>query len=237
MIITPKLKINIEEALACPVLNGIAVYRAPEILSPVTVLRNKKGEVTLSCESKDPVIFYTLDGSEPTASSTRYTEPFALPEGGTVKARAFINNHMQSSETVREDFDIAPAKWSIVSPEGRAIERAIDGNPNSVCVLPEQQPAIAINLGEELILKGFSYHPVNGSSGNILRYNFYASNDGKKWDKLRSNALFDNIQNNPIKQFVRFERPVKASYIKLEAIETVVTGQRVTIGEIEVIRN
>ena len=231
------LRVNIEEALACPVLNGIAVYKAPEILSPVVILRNKRGDVTLSCESKDPVIYYSLDGSEITASSERYTEPFALPAGGAVMAKAFINNNAQSSETVREDFDIAPAKWSVVLPEGRSMERAIDGNYNSACTLPEKQSAIVVNLGEELVLNGFSYHPVSGSNGNIYRYNFYASIDGKKWNKLKDNASFDNIQNNPVPHFIRFEEPVNASYIKLEAVETVLPDRRVTIGEIGVITN
>ena len=174
-----KLKVHIEESLACPVLNEIGVYIAPEI--------------------------------------------------------TFIDNNMQSSETAYEKFDIAPTKWNVVAPEGNNLDRAIDGNPYSVCVLPEKQQAIIISLGEELSLKGFSYYPVNGSVGNIYRYHFYASIDGKKWDQVQCNASFGNIQNNPIPQFVRFEQPVKANYIKLEAIETVESNERVSIGEIGVI--
>jgi len=235
MITTRKLKIYIEESLACPVLNGISVYKAPELLSPVNILRDKGGDVSLICESKDPVIFYTLDGSEPNPSSEVYTASFALPEGGVVKARAFINNNTQSSETAYEDFDIAPTKWSVVSPEGRGIDRAVDGNPNTVATLPENQKTITINLGEELSLNGFSYYPVNGSVGNIYRYHFYTSVDGIRWNQVLRHASFDNIQNNPIPQFVRFDQPVKASHIRLEAIETVEADRRVTIGEIGVI--
>jgi len=234
-VMAQKLKIHIKESLACPVLNGISVYNAPGLLSPVSILRDKKGEVSISCESKDPVIYYTLDGSEPSISSERYTAPFALPLGGTVKAKAFINNNTQSNETVREDFDIAPAKWSIVSPEGRGIDRAIDGNPYTVATLPEKQQSIIINLGEELSLNGFTYFPVNGSAGNIYRYHFYTSVDGKKWNQIIRHATFDNIQNNPIQQFVRFGQPEKATYIKLEAVETIEANRRVTIGEIGVI--
>ncbi len=235
LISAQKIRINIEQSLACPVLNEIGIYKADEILSPLTIMRNKKGEINIYCESKDPVIRYTLDGSEPTVSSERYVAPFPLPMGGTVKIKALINNETQSSETVREDFDIAPAGWTVVAPEGRGSERAIDGNPHSVYVLPEKQSAITIHLGEELSFNGFSYTPVNGSSGNIYRYNFYISKDGKRWDKIKTNASFDNIQNNPIQQFVRFEQAVKAAYIKLEAIEPVEPGKRVAIGEIGVI--
>ncbi len=235
MVIAQKLRMNIIESLACPVLSEIGIYKAPEILSPLNVIRDKNGNVNILCESKDPVIHYTLDGNEPTVSSQRYTMPFALPTGGTVMAKAFINNGTQSSETVREDFDIAPTKWSVVLPEGRGIDRAIDGNPHSATTLPEKQTAVTVNLGEELTFQGFSYTPVNGSTGNIYRYNFYVSKDGKKWDKVKNNASFDNIQNNPVPQFVRFEQSVKAGFIKLEAVETVEPGKRVTIGEIGVI--
>ena len=235
LITTQKLKVTIEESLACPILNNIGVYKAPELLSPVSILRNKSGIVTISCESKDPVIYYSLDGSEPTVSSTRYMEPFELPKGGTVKAKAFINNNTQSSETVREDLDIAPTLWTVVSPEGRGMDRVVDGNFTLASTLLDNQKAIVINLGEELTLNGFSYYPVPGSVGNIFRYNFFTSADGKNWKEVKNNASFDNIQNNPIPQFVRFENAVKASYIKLEAVETVESGRRVTIGEIGVI--
>jgi alpha-L-fucosidase len=158
-----------------------------------------------------------------------------LPKGGTVKAKAFINGNTQSSETVREDFDVAPALWSVVSPEIRGMERAIDGNFGTACILPDNQTSIIINLGETLSLNGFSYYPIDGSGGNIYRYAFYISPDGKKWERMKNNATFDNIKNNPIPQFVRFENPIKANFIKLEAIETVEPGQRVSIGEIGVI--
>jgi alpha-L-fucosidase len=230
-----KMRVNIEKSLACPVLNTIAVFNAPELLSPVAIMRNKNGMVSINCESKDPVIYYTIDGAEPTVNSQKYSKPFALPDGGTVMAKAFINNNTQSSETVSEDFDIAPTKWSVVSPEGRGFERAIDGNPYSSCVLPENNSAIVIDLGEKINLKGFTYHPVAGSSGNILTYNFYTGMNGKRWKKQMNNAGFDNIQNNPVPQFVRFKKPINARFIKLEAIRTVKPEKRAVIGEIGII--
>ena len=235
MITTSKMRIRIEESLAAPILNEIGIYKAPELLSPVTISRNKQGDVSIFCESTDPAIYYTLDGSEPSTSSTRYTAPFALPAGGSVKAKAFVNHHTQSSETALEDFGIAPAKWSIVTPAGEGIDRAIDGHPLSAGVLPAKQSGITINLGEERSLNGFSYYPVSGSSGNIYRYHFYTSLDGKRWTPVKRNASFDNIQNNPMQQWVHFEHPARARYIRLEAVETVEPGQRVTIGEIGVI--
>ena len=44
--------------------------------------------VSISCETEGANIFYTLDGSTPTANSTAYTEPFVVSETTTVKAVA-----------------------------------------------------------------------------------------------------------------------------------------------------
>ena len=46
---------------------------------------------TLSCETAGAAIYYTLDGSDPTDSSTLYTNtaPIALSATTTVKARAY----------------------------------------------------------------------------------------------------------------------------------------------------
>ncbi|MDR2038123.1 MAG: alpha-L-fucosidase [Bacteroidales bacterium] len=230
-----RVRVNIEESLACPVISEIGIYKAPEILATPVIGRTKQGQVYIHCESTDPVVYYTVDGTEPTVSSKRYTDSFNLPQGGIVQAKAFINNNKQSSETVREDYDLAPAKWMVMSSEGRGMERAVDGNPYSVYTLPEGQTAIVVNFGEELRLNGFTYTPVNGASGNIYRYNFFVSRNGQKWDKIESNASFDNINNNPVQQFVRFDQPVEASCIKLEATETVEPGKPVVVGEIGVL--
>ena len=48
--------------------------------------------VTLSCETEGASIYYTLDGSDPTAESTLYAGAFELTESATVKAIAIKEN-------------------------------------------------------------------------------------------------------------------------------------------------
>jgi hexosaminidase len=53
-----------------------------------------KMTVSLSTEMKTPEIHFTLDGSDPTASSTRYKRPFQLNRSSAVRAGAFRNGQL-----------------------------------------------------------------------------------------------------------------------------------------------
>ena len=58
--------------------------------------------VTLTARTKGAVIRYTLDGSEPTSTSTLYVKPIILTKSTTLKAGAF--NGGQSSDIVISDY-------------------------------------------------------------------------------------------------------------------------------------
>jgi lysophospholipase L1-like esterase len=53
--------------------------------------------VTLSTATPFADIYYTLDGSSPTATSTRYISPFLLSANATVKAKAMLSGYNDSS--------------------------------------------------------------------------------------------------------------------------------------------
>ena len=67
-----------DEELVCP----------PAIRGKL-VLFDEETTVTMSSRTEGAVIRYTLDGSEPTASSLLYTEPFRITESCPIRARAF----------------------------------------------------------------------------------------------------------------------------------------------------
>ncbi|MDL2256174.1 alpha-L-fucosidase [Parabacteroides sp. OttesenSCG-928-G06] len=230
-----KLRVIIHDALASPLLNNIGLFKAVEFISAPNIVRNKAGMVTITCATTDPVVYYTTDGTTPDASSTRYEAPFLLDKGGVVKAVAMINDNTKQSEVVEADFDIAPAKWTVVSPKINGVQSIIDGNMMNRAIIEKKRPVV-IDLGEKLSLKGFVYTPINNTQyPNIYRYTFSVSMDNKKWKTIQKRAAFNNIQNNPIPQTVRFDAPVEAQYIKLEAIELANPGDRYSIAEIGVL--
>ncbi len=60
-----------------------------EVLPPSTQSNPKTPMVQLRTLYNDRPIYYTLDGSEPTASSTRYEGPFPLERSATIKAISY----------------------------------------------------------------------------------------------------------------------------------------------------
>ena len=62
---------------------------ADPVLLPASCYFSPSTNVTISCATSGATVLYTLDGSEPTASSAEYTGPIALSATTTVKARAF----------------------------------------------------------------------------------------------------------------------------------------------------
>ncbi|WP_029903929.1 alpha-L-fucosidase [Prevotella sp. 10(H)] len=234
LVTTNKIKIEFK-ALAAPVISSIGVYKAKEQLSAPSVERDKSGLVTIKCKTPDPVIYYSTDGTEPTINSLRYEKTFIQKGAGTIKAIAVIDKGNTKSNIVTMDYDIAPEKWKIVSPSGEEVGRVIDSNAHTYIYIADKKPLI-IDLNENLILKGFTYVPLGRMDApNIYRYNFYVSDDGIEWLKVKDNATFNNIKNNPVIQSIAFDKEVRARYIKLTPIELVKESDKYAISEIEVI--
>ncbi len=72
------------------------------------IIPNDNGALTLTleCERPDVDIHYTLDGTEPTATSPRYTQALTLKENVTVKAATFAGNEQQGKTL------ILPVEWN-----------------------------------------------------------------------------------------------------------------------------
>ena len=81
--------------------------------------------VTLTCVTTGATIRYTMDGTDPTASSPAYSSPFAIMSTGQIKAKAFKTSYAESG--------IAAANFTINAPP----------TPPTVRITVQAFPAIA----------------------------------------------------------------------------------------------
>lgn len=235
MISTKQLRVHIRESLASPVLNKLALFAAKESISDPRISRDKYGNVSIECETPDPLIYYTTNGSKPSEKSQIYKESFPLPKGGRVRAIAMVEKGTGKSKVISEKYDIAPSLWTVVSPSSEEMSKIIDGDNTTYADIYKNH-TVSVDLGEELSLRGFSYTPSGEeSAGNIFRYNLYTSLDGRTWTKVIDNASFPNMRTKPARQNVMFARMVKARYIKIMNLEAVKRGPKYTIAELGVI--
>ena len=80
--------------------------------NPVITIANNI--VTLTCNTENAVIHYTLDGTDPDVSSTVYISPFTLSDTTTIKAIAIKND--KTSAIVTKVYE-APEQTIVTEPE------------------------------------------------------------------------------------------------------------------------
>ena len=116
---------------------GMAVLAAPTI-NPAdgTTFSGSSRRVSISGAESGAEIRYTLDGSEPTATSKLYTKSFNVFDTTVVKARAFKSGNLASAtvssrivrlQTLAEALDVplwtvttsGDAAWAVAESEGR----------------------------------------------------------------------------------------------------------------------
>ena len=80
--------------------------------NPVITIANNI--VTLTCNTENAVIHYTLDGTDPDASSTVYISPFTLSDNTTIKAIAIKDG--KTSAIVTKVYEV-PEQTIVTEPE------------------------------------------------------------------------------------------------------------------------
>ena len=236
---TTKLRFNILDSKACPVISNIGVYNAPQILTSPAIVREKSGNIRIVPADPESIIYFTTNDEDPTVNSTRYSGPIPLNKGKVnIRAIAYDPSSGKSSAAAIEQFDIPRKLWKILGIEDEKAAAVIDGDINTAWKHPEGTsiPAdLVIDLGRMENLVGFKYHPNQElrKPGIISRYQFFVSQNNKDW-KLVSEGEFSNIKNNPLWQTKTFELQ-KSRYIKLRALKNTTGSNHIGYGEFDVI--
>ncbi|MEP0710777.1 alpha-L-fucosidase [Algoriphagus sp.] len=226
---TTKVRIRITDGKDIPLISKVGIYNAPKLLIAPAFSRVNSGEITLTKPDEAMDVYYTLDDSEPSTASPKYSAPFMIDGAATLKAISVDPGSGQQSEAVRIEVDVAKANWKVGQENA---ERAIDENSGSY--FTSKDNSLTIDLGEAIAIKGFTYMPMQARypSGFITNFTFEVSQDGKTFTTITSGE-FSNIVNSPIEQSIRFEE-LKARFIRLKA-NTTADGNPATFAEIGVL--
>ena len=231
-----KVRFNITDSKSCPLISNIGIYNAPQILTLPSITRNQSGEITITPEDLESVVYYTLDGSIPTPKSKKYSGPVQSDGKVEVKAIAYDAVSGKSSSVSQEKFDISRKGWKVLGVESETANKILDGNKSTTWYQGKDKKMpvdLVIDLGRDQNLCGFKYLPdQNRSTGIITNYQFFVSQDNNNWKQV-DEGEFPNIKNNPLWQIKKFA-PVMARYIKLRALRNTEGSDAVGYSEIDV---
>ncbi|MVT43434.1 alpha-L-fucosidase [Chitinophaga oryziterrae] len=232
-----QLRFTITGAKSCPLISNIGVYNAPPILMPPKIIRDQSGMVYITPADKESVIYYTLDGNQPTKETNRYEGPVRTDGKVNVKAIVYDPISKKSSAVAGERFDISRKDWKILGISDDKVNRVIDGDAATAWYQGRDKklPAdIDIDMGKIENVSGFKYLPGQGrTEGIITHYQFYVSENNKEW-KIVNEGEFSNIKNNPLWQVKEF-KPVKARYIRLRALHNTRHDDEAGYAELDLI--
>ncbi len=236
-----KVRIRITQARFAPTLAEVGLFRQAEMLAPPAISeRRADGTVTLGCTQGLRAV-YTVDGSTPTARSQAYGSAISLPRGGDVHAACVAADGRLSLTASKRFPGFAPTGWTIAGAQAGSADthesQAIDGDPSTLWdARPAGLPrALTVDMKQSFRLGGFYYLPRQDGnlSGVVETYRFETSPDGTTWTMVVGNGRFDNIQNNPGLQEVRFPS-VEARFFRFTALKAVRGGDEVSAAELGV---
>jgi len=239
-VLATQVRFTILESKSSPVISTIGVFNAPVFLNAPTIIRNQTGEISIAADDIGPLLYYTLDGSEPTSKSNRYVSPVKTEGKVEVKAIVFDPATGKSSSIAVEKFDLPKTNWKILQVEDSRVYSILDGDIHTGWHQHKDKKMpidLVIDLGSEQTLSGFRYFPDQNmwEPSYIARYEFYISTNNEDW-KLVSQGEFPNIKNNPLWQVKNFA-PAKARYIKFRALKNTEGNNETGYAEVDVITN
>ena len=187
---------------------------------PLSITRSKVGKVSISTANTLATIYYSINNSK----AQKYTLPFDLPNGGTVKAW-FAGNETQKYTLTFGKAESTAMEVIFASSEEAGVGDAkhlVDGDPNTIwhsaySVTVAKHPHwVDFDMGKVVNVKGFSFTQRTDSwSGKVKDYQIQLSNDGKNWGDPVKVGAFKDVSSA---QQVLLDKVVKARYVRFTAL-------------------
>ena len=197
----------------------------------------EKGAIVIELKTLDNCpTYYTLDGSEPTAASTRYTGPISITGSCTFKAKGIGNGRETRTFSEQISFNKATAKpITLMQPIHRnytfegpvTLVDGLKGNPNyrtgrwlGFCET-DLEAVIDLKKEEEVSSVSFNTSVDKGDwVFDVLGITVWVSADGENFTQVFDKTYPDltaEDENRIYGHKVEFA-PVKARYIKIKAL-------------------
>lgn len=251
---TEKLRFRLLESRLSPAISRFSAHYYQAGAPQLVITQSADGTVAIAPKPQDfgwkshgenaaanltvgAKIYYTVDGSEPDASSTEYTEPVRL---GPCELKAVAVLHGETGPVAAERVGYAKSEWKLSGcssqSKGRSAQAAFDADPSTYwCTAESPEPHyIAVDLGAVRTVSGFAYTPQTVSpQGMMAGCTVKASNDGKSW-KVAGSFEIGNLVNDPSKRYCYFDAPVEARYLRIEATATEAESKVVAAAEFDI---
>lgn len=242
-ITTDRVRLRITKTSACPAVSEIALFKMPLRMSDPSISRDRQGMVRISSGFAGPTLRYTLDNTDPTPLSPIYQSPFPLPNGGTVKAKAFPPDGGQTSSVASATYGLVKAGWKILrashAAKGGETGRLIDDDAHTLWntwTKDNSQGApqeVVIDLGTPTPIGGFTFTPRSEmTKGTPDRYAVYVSDNPDAWNAPEAQGEFSNIRANSVEQIIRFRKSVTGRYVRFVATHVLDDEPQVAAAEI-----
>ena len=135
--------------------SSVVSYYYDGTLQAPTISITNKGVVTISSSY---TVYYTTNGSTPTASSTMYTSSFTVEDGVVVKAIAIYNSLTSAVSSETAVVTEAPMTYGKMYVKSGTSVTLSDDTSGTWCISPK----IPVNAGDSITLT---------HNGNTNRYN------------------------------------------------------------------
>ena len=152
------------------------VATTPTVATPTfdpvsgTEFGNEGLSVTISCETEDAEIFYTLDGTTPDNTSASYSVPISLATTTTVKAIAYDGTDYSN---------VATATYTYVDPNA-------PGTENNPYTVEQARAAIDANSGTQGVYATGIVSQVVSYNNNYHSITYWISDDGTTTNQLEA---------------------------------------------------
>ena len=132
-------------------------------------------DVTLACATAGATIRYTLDGSEPTSSSTVYSAPITIDVSTTIKAKAFKSGYVAS--------DTASATYTVAERAAAPTSTSTAGYRTTLVDLASTVPGAVIRYttdgsdpteSSEVYTAGTAINVTNATGATTIKARVYA---------------------------------------------------------------